>query len=215
MSIFTSPVNAQKGKSSGEKLQGVDRCPHCGVVHPNLYRAWSDTWFQDGEKKWASYRCNSCDSVVTGLFELRSRKLEAVSIWPELRAAHHDIPEPARTYLQQAYETLHAPDAAAVMAGSAVDAMLKMLGYGDTSSIYERIDKALADGHVTKGMAAWGKSVCLGASRPHRAAAQGPHISPDEAKLSVDFADALGSFLFVLTARVERGAKAAGTAGRR
>src|ERR1700736_2603886 len=43
---------------------------------------------------------------------------------------------------KQAYETLHAPDAAAVMAGSAVDGMLKALGYTE-GSLYSRIDKAV------------------------------------------------------------------------
>jgi hypothetical protein len=56
----------------------------------------------------------------------------------------------ARKFLQQAYETLHAPDAAAVMAASAVDAMLKDLGYSE-GSLYARIDKAAEDGVLTKG----------------------------------------------------------------
>jgi hypothetical protein len=51
-------------------------------------------------------------------------------------------------------ETLHAPDAAAVMAGSAVDAMLKALGY-DGGSLYSRIDKAVTEQKLTAAMGDW------------------------------------------------------------
>lgn len=132
----------------------------------------------------------------------------ATAIFPEPRSAHEDIPSVARTFLQQAFETLHAPDAAAVMAGSAVDAMLKSKGYAN-GSLYDRIDKALADNVLTQGMADWAHSVRLGSNRPRHADADRPHVSPDEAKQSVEFAEALGSFLFVLTARVDRGIEAA------
>jgi hypothetical protein len=57
--------------------------------------------------------------------------------------------------LQQAYETLHSPDAAAVMAGSAVDAMLKPRGYYVDGSLYARVDKAVADHVLTKEMGDW------------------------------------------------------------
>jgi len=129
-------------------------------------------------------------------------------IFPDAKTAHEDIPEPARTFLQQAYETLHAPDAAAVMAGSAVDAMLKAHGL-EAGSLYARIDEALTKNLLTKGMADWAHEIRLGSNRPRHADKEKPHVSPDEAKQSVEFAEALGNFLFVLTARVDRGLKAA------
>jgi hypothetical protein len=118
------------------------------------------------------------------------------------------MPEMARRFLQQAYETLHAPDAAAVMAGSAVDAMLKQKGY-EKGSLYERIDKALANNVLTQGMADWAHEVRLGSNRPRHADIDRPHTTPDEAKQSVEFAEALGNFLFVLTAKINRGIAAA------
>jgi hypothetical protein len=129
-------------------------------------------------------------------------------VYPAPPAAHEDLPERARKYLEQAYETLSAPDAAAVMAGSAVDAMLKALGY-EEGSVYKRIDLALADNKITDGMARWAHSVRLGANRPRHSDADSPHTSPAEARQSVDFAEALGNFLFVLTARIDRGIQAA------
>jgi hypothetical protein len=125
-------------------------------------------------------------------------------IIPTPKAAHEDIPEPARKFLQQAFETLHAPDAAAVMAGSAVDAMLKALGYTD-GSLYSRIDKAVEDHVLTKGMGEWAHAVRLGSNRPRHADEENPHVAVDEARQSVEFAEALGTFLFVLAKRVERG----------
>ena len=112
----------------------------------------------------------------------------------------------ARNFLQQAYETLHAPDAAAVMAGSAIDAMLKHHNY-TTGSLYDRIDKALADNLLTKGMADWAHEVRLGSNRPRHADKDKPSVSLAEAAQSVEFAEALGNFLFVLTARIDRGLK--------
>ena len=131
-----------------------------------------------------------------------------IGLFPDAKTAHEDIPEPARTFLQEAYETLHAPDAAAVMAGSAVDAMLKARGL-ETGNLYTRIDEALASNLLTKGMADWAHEVRLGSNRPRHADKERPHVSPEEAKQSVEFADALGNLLFVLTARVNRGLKEA------
>lgn len=36
-----------------------------------------------------------------------------------------------------------------------------------------------------------------------------PHVTAEEAKQSVEFAEALANFLFVLTARIQRGIQAA------
>lgn len=130
------------------------------------------------------------------------------AVFPEPKQAHEDIPETARTFLQQAYDTLHAPDAAAVMAGSAVDAMLKSLNYTD-GSLYTRIDKAFDDRILTQGMADWAHSVRLGSNRPRHSDENEPHVSPAEARRSVDFAEALGNFLFVLTAQIKRGMETA------
>lgn len=135
-------------------------------------------------------------------------RMEVVASFPDAKVAHEDIPQTARRFLQQGFETLRAPDAAAVMAGSAVDAMLKAHKLTD-GSLYARIDQALKQGLLTEGMANWAHSVRLGSNRPRHADEKRPHVSPEEAKQSVEFAEALGNFLFVLTARIDRGIKAA------
>ncbi|HEY5964852.1 MAG TPA: DUF4145 domain-containing protein [Xanthobacteraceae bacterium] len=142
----------------------------------------------------------------------RSANPEVAQVIPEQKVAHEDIPQPGRTFLQQAFETLHAPDAAAVMAGSAVDAMLKQLGYRE-GSLYTRIDQAVTDHKLTQGMGDWAHEVRLGSNRPRHADADKPHVTAAEAKQSVEFAEALGYFLFVLTTRIERGTAEAKQAG--
>jgi hypothetical protein len=127
---------------------------------------------------------------------------------PGFPQAHEDLPDPARRFLDQAMQTLAAPDASAVMSGSAVDAMLKALGY-EKGSVYDRIDEAVKDHHLTEAMGEWAHSVRLGANRPRHADKDRPHLTPDEARQSLEFAEALGGFLFVLTAKINRGIRAA------
>ena len=126
------------------------------------------------------------------------------TMFPPLPDVASELPGRAQTYLRQAYETRSAPDASAVMSASAVDAMLKAKGY-EKGTIYERINEA-RDAHLlTADMAEWAHHVRLEANRPRHADSEDPHISPDEAKACLDFAEALGNFLFVITARVTRG----------
>ena len=124
------------------------------------------------------------------------------ALFPASREVAAELPAVAKTFMTQAIETLHAPDAAAVMAGAAVDAMLKAKGYTE-GSLYTRIDQAKNDALLTAGMADWAHSVRLGSNRPRHADMDSPHVSPADAKRSVDFAEALGNFLFVLTAQIE------------
>lgn len=156
--------------------------------------------------RWAAYSCTACDAplLVQGRPGELANNAEIVRSIPEVRRAALEIPDPARTYLQQAYDTLQSPDAAAVMAGSAVDAMLKYLGLVN-GSVYERINQAVQKNLLTDGMAKWAHEVRLGANRPRHADSERPHVSFAEAKLSVEFADALGQFLFVLASRVSSG----------
>lgn len=199
----------------GQQLTDVKRCPHCSISSPLFLRVWATqtnegTPRTDGHerKAWAAYSCRTCGGVVTAVGYGPQIGNEARYLYPEPKQAHEDVPVIARTFLQQAYETIHAPDAAAVMAGSAVDAMLKERGYTE-GSLYTRIDQALTNNLLTQGMADWAHEVRLGSNRPRHADAERPHVTGDEARQSVEFAEALGNFLFVLTAKIDRGIQAA------
>jgi hypothetical protein len=201
----------------GQQITGFKNCPNCGVASPVIVHVVSSQAPirpSDGGRgsRWALYACTTCGQALMAkgapVGQQDVSHPEIIEIFPTPKQAHVDIPENARQFLQQAYETLHAPDAAGVMAASAVDAMLKNLGYVK-GSLYERIDKAAGDGVLTKAMSDWAHEVRLGANRPRHADSDKPHLSRDEAKQSVDFAEALGHFLFVLSARIERGIEAA------
>jgi hypothetical protein len=211
------PTNAGENRLN-ETLSGVDNCPYCGVANPTLQRTWHTSQMNaratpGPQNMWAAYRCTSCGSMVfgKGADGDGASNAKVAEVIPSPKEAHVDIPEPARTFLQQAYQTLHAPDAAAMVAGSAVDAMLKELGYKE-GSVYTRITKAVEDHKLTEGMGRWAHEVRLGSNRPRHADEQNPHVSAAEAAQSVEFAESLGFFLFVLTRRVERGTKAAQSA---
>lgn len=95
-----------------------------------------------------------------------------------------------------------------MLAGSAVDALLKEKGY-TAGSVYERINKAVEDHVLTADMAEWAHAVRLEANRPRHADLDEPHATAAEAKQSIEFAKALGDFLFVFPARVAAGKQAA------
>jgi len=210
-----SPGEAERNRRPqiGPVLTGIGRCPHCGVANPALSKLWGASLVPPNggpQRFWAAYWCTSCGGVVLAKgFDGQSENSATMdALFPASKEAHEDIPEPARKFLQQAIESKHAPDAAAMVAGSAVDAMLKKLGYKE-GSLYDRIDKAVAEHNLTQSMGDWAHEVRLGSNRPRHADADRPHVSPKEAAQSVEFAEALGYFLFVLTKRIERGTDAA------
>jgi hypothetical protein len=114
------------------------------------------------------------------------------------------IPEPALSYLTQARETLHAPVAATMCAASAVDSFLKAKGLTD-GKLYERIRKARENGTITPEMATWATQVRLDANEPRHADERKPLPTPEEARRTVQFAEALAEFFFVVPSRVSRG----------
>jgi hypothetical protein len=195
-------------------LQSLSRCPYCAIATPLFTRQWmagaNGTERGDGSpaSKWAAYSCSNCGGVIAikgkpgdGIGFSHSVP-EVAGVYPSSPSVSDKLPAIAGVFLRQAFETLHAPDAAAVMAGSAVDAMLKHLGF-EKGTLYVRIDEALEAGVLTKGMADWAHSVRLGSNRPRHADKDSPHVSAQDAKRSVDFAEALGNFMFVLTAQIQ------------
>jgi len=127
-------------------------------------------------------------------------------MWPASQAVAEELPPRAKDYLSQAQSSIHAPVGAVVTAASAVDAMLKSKGYKD-GSLYSRIDQAAKDHIITPEMAAWAHEIRLDANDQRHADENAPLPTPEDAVKVIEFARALGQFLFVLPARVERGRK--------
>jgi hypothetical protein len=72
-------------------------------------------------------------------------------------------------------------------------------------SVYSRIDQAVSQHVLTPAMGEWAHEVRLGSNRPRHADTENPHVSAHQAQQSVEFVEALGHYLFVLSSRVKKG----------
>jgi len=187
-------------------MLAVERCPHCQIDKPSLVetykRTTSDAVTQGGERWWKVYVCNRCGGLVTAWASTESGDVQR--IYPQPPEVNSAIPDPAREFLKQALETLHAPAAAVMVAASAVDAMLKAKGY-EEGSLYARIKQAAADHLITNEMAEWAHEVRLEANAQRHADQETPLPDSSDANRSIAFTQALGQFLFVLPDSVEKG----------
>jgi predicted protein tyrosine phosphatase len=91
-----------------------------------------------------------------------------------------------------------------MLAASSVDAMLKSKGLND-GSLYSRIEQAVKEHLITPEMAKWAHSVRLDANDQRHADNNATLPNEDDAKKVIDFVQALGTFLFVLPERVNKG----------
>jgi hypothetical protein len=187
----------------------LERCPHCSVDRPNLsmqFEVGTADYRGQKARHWRVYKCSRCGGLVTASAVAPNNTV--IEFYPETAGIDESIPEKAKEYLQQALNSLHTPAGALMLAASAVDAMLKAKGYKQ-ASLYTRIDKAAEDHVITEGMAQWAHEVRLDANDQRHADEDAPLPSPEDARSSVDFAMALGQFMFVLPARVQRGLREA------
>ena len=108
----------------------LDRCPHCNVNHPNLTKVTQcETNSHDNTNKrvWFFYKCAKCGGIVTATSHRVSA--EITQIFPSTQTVNEDIPSPAKDYLEQAMDTVHAASGSIMLSASSVDAMLKLKGY--------------------------------------------------------------------------------------
>ncbi len=186
----------------------LDRCPHCSVDKPNLNKMWGNaaTTTHSGTNKrfWATYQCSSCGSIVLAMSLQDNGYVQ--NIYPINLIVNESIPTPARDFLQQAIDSLHAPAGAIMLTASSVDAMLKEKGYTE-GSLNHRINEAEKDNLITKEMSDWAHNVRIDANEPRHADEGKPLPSPEDAERCIEFTLALGEFLFVLPDKVQRGLK--------
>jgi len=183
------------------------RCPHCNVDTPNLEAVYSfDTHNHKNSNKrhWTVYVCKRCGGVVTASAEKSGYSVR--EFYPMIEQLDPEIPESARTYLEQARQSLHAPAGAVMLAASAVDAMLKAKNYKD-GDLNTRIKKATDDHVITADMSTWAHQVRLDANDQRHADEHAPLPTEVDAQRSVHFASALATFLFTLPSMVTRGIK--------
>ena len=183
----------------------LDSCPYCSVNRPNLTLATRfNTTSHSGRnpRTWGGYFCQNCGGVV--LIAVPEGSRVAQEVFPAPLQPDPEVPETAREYLGQAMRSLHAPAGCIMLAGSSVDAMLKAKGKKE-GSLYSRIDGAAKEHLITQEMSRWAHEVRLDANDQRHADENASLPTEEDARRCLDFCIALGKFLFVLPARVQRG----------
>lgn len=190
-------------------IHGMERCPQCGVANPLVTIVakpefhHKDTW--DHSYYFFTASCSKCKRHVLlyGKGDNDPKYLEVLKTFPAMDRAAEELPEMAAKFLQQGLESRHAPDGALMLSASAIDAMLKAIGY-IKGTLYARIDQAKADGAITTAMADWAHSIRLSANEPRHADEEFTGATEDDVEQSLAFAKALGEYLFVLPSKVGR-----------
>jgi hypothetical protein len=188
----------------------IDRCPHCAIAAPllNSIHHFETNDHQGGNlRRWRIYGCRSCGGVVSAWASNFNQPI--VAYYPSSAEVDAEVPDRPRAFLKQAQESLHAPAGAVMLCASAVDAMLKIKNYTD-GSLYARIERAAADHLITADMATWAHEIRLDANDQRHADHAATLPSQQDAIRTIDFANALAEFLFVLPSRVQRGLQANG-----
>ncbi len=194
------------------------RCPYCRIDNPNLLNVVAQgsgssytTQFTTHDHQnrngryWKVYRCSRCGGLVlAGAPQLQNGVGSVSEIYPAPTQVDEALPSTAKEYLTQALNSLHAPAGSVMLCASAVDAMLKAKGY-TAGSLYTRINKAADDHLITEGMKEWAHEVRLDANDQRHADEAAALPTTAAAQRSIEFAQSLGQFLFVLPAQVARG----------
>jgi hypothetical protein len=183
----------------------MERCPHCSVAKPDLtahQQLVTNNHNGQNPRAWRFYVCSTCGGVVTASSVALNSGVQ--QIFPKNESVDEAIPKTARAYLTQAMQSLHAPAGVVMLAASAVDSMLKEKNY-KTGSLYNRIEKAASEHVITGDMAKWAHEVRLDANDQRHADEAVQLPTETDARKCIDFAKALGEFMFVLPSRVQRG----------
>jgi len=187
-------------------LLELSSCPHCNIDIPSLIKV-TDFHTKDhlggNTRFWSVYNCRRCGGVVTASWSSSGAILK---VYPKQSNVDSNIPERARGYLQEAINTKHSPSACIMVAASSIDSMLKENNYL-TGSLYDRINKAVEDHLITKEMGQWAHHVRLDSNKERHSDHDSVLPTVEEAQKVIDFAVALGEFLFVLPSRVAEGLK--------
>lgn len=183
----------------------LSKCPHCKIDSPSLRERHSfPTKATDEERgrMWKIYSCQRCGGVVSAFSW--SQNGQVVKYYPTSESLDESIPFKAKSFLEQAINSIHAPSGAIMLCASSVDAMLKEKGYSK-GSLYSRINTAVADHLITENMATWAHEVRLDANDERHADENADLPNSDDAQKAIDFTTALGEYLFVLPSRIQRG----------
>ena len=185
-------------------ILALERCPHCGIHKPHLSAVanYATVSSNNYRRIWSSYACLACGKVVTAWAEEFDSPV--CEIYPKQVQVSDDIPGKAHTFLSQARDCIAQPSGSVVLSNSAVDAMLKEKGFA-SGTLYKRIEDAVSANVLTPEMGKWADEIRLDANDERHADLNSQLPDVADAERIFDFALALGEFLFVLPARIQRG----------
>jgi hypothetical protein len=208
--LISGEEESRRGSMKNAQQLPLEECPHCGVSSPVLMTIaiHPTNSFRGGNARvWGFYRCTTCGGVVLTVAPSGPQHAaEITAMWPSNRTVSGDIPQRPRNYLEQAFASRKAPAGAIMLTASAVDSMLKDKGYKE-GSLYTRIDQAATDHLITSEMALWAHEVRLEANGQRHVDENLPLPTDADSDKALEFATALGQFLYVLPAMVTRGRK--------
>ncbi len=187
------------------KRLNMKRCPHCNIANPNITNVHQfNTNNANGgnQRIWLTYVCQSCGGAIIG--SRNQQHTTALELFPNSISVDSSIPEKAKAFLSQSLETIHAPAGSIMLSASSIDAMLKDKGYKE-GTLYKRIEQAAKDHLITEGMSKWAHQIRLEANDQRHADENADLPTEEDAKRIVEFAIALGEFLFVLPNKVTQG----------
>jgi hypothetical protein len=124
-------------------------------------------------------------------------------MYPSVESIPNNMPQKAQRFYKQSMESMHAPDGAIMLAASAIDAMLKDKGFSD-GSLYSRIELAAKNHLLTEQMKEWAHEIRLSANEPRHADDNFEGASKEDAEQVLQFAKALGEYLYDLPSRIEK-----------
>lgn len=187
----------------------LEKCPHCRIDNPNLSKKNSfetRNHKSNNKRVWFTYFCSRCGGAV--IASSPSTGGEVLEFYPGTDVVDDSLPDKAKSFLEQAYNTLHAPAGCIMLCASSIDAMLKEKGYTD-GSLYNRINEAADDHLITEEMKTWAHEVRIDANDQRHADDDAGLPEVEDAEKTIEFAKALAEYLFVLPSKVTRGIRRA------
>jgi hypothetical protein len=194
------------------KYLDLSRCPQCGIANPTMEMMYRSPVLKGklntSERAYVMWMCTTCGDCIMSRYyaeldiNVGDNVLRMNGLWPVSTTVSSTIPQPAGRYLQQAMDSLAAPDGATMLAASAILAMLKAKGH-KSSQLFEAINLAIKAKELTPELAAWAHKLRLDANDPRHADDNSPHRSVEEARELVAFATMLAEIWFVLPTKIQ------------
>lgn len=180
-------------------------CPHCNISTPkiSLEKEFNTMSAETGHQRvWAFYVCQNCGGGIIGSRRVNSRL--ALEIFPKPVKIDKSIPDKAKIFLEQAIDSIRVPAVSIMLSASSIDAMLQQKGFKD-GNLYNKINKAAKNHFISDDMYEWAQEIRLEANYQQYAENDTNSPTEENAKQTIEFAETLGEFLYILPHKIKKG----------